>query len=253
MRVAVRIAIYGLVIFGAYKFFNWFRQEDAPQKEQEVRVNIEERALESSSSFRKMADFSEISLNGSYEVELIQGSEYSVEIDADEGQLDQIITQVNGNRLTVTSGMGKRWNIDNGVKVKITSPNFTQISLSGGVDLETDHPIDADALHVQVSGAADMDLELHVRQLTMNLSGAANAELKGQAEAIDFQVSGAGHIEADQLQAQSAKVRLSGAGAVSVFAEKTLDVRISGAGSVTYKGDPELSKSVSGLGIIRKE
>ena len=52
----------------------------------------------------------------------------------------------------------------------------------------------------------------------------------------------------------SAKVTVTGAGSVNVYATQELNATVSGVGQITYAGDPPVvNKSVSGVGSINKK
>lgn len=255
MRTVIRVAIYALVIFGAYKFFNWFRSEDdhSDRERVEVHVDIDE-AHEShaEAAFRKMPAFSAVKLSGAYEVELRHGDTYSVELETTEKVLQNIETFVEDGELIVRNKKKGNWMEDADIDIRITSPAYKRIGVSGAVKLDVHEPMETESLILHVSGAASVEMGLQVQELDMHLSGGANVELAGAAQMVNFDVSGAGHVDAEELLTQHARIGLSGAGAISVHAEETLDVRISGAGSVTYSGSPAVTKKVSGIGIIRR-
>jgi hypothetical protein len=69
---------------------------------------------------------------------------------------------------------------------------------------------------------------------------------------VDITSTGAGEIDARDLQAEKADVRVTGAAGVDVSASDTLDIEVSGAGRVTYSGSPKITKSVKGAGQVRK-
>jgi hypothetical protein len=66
--------------------------------------------------------------------------------------------------------------------------------------------------------------------------------------------TGAGKIDAHDLRASTAAVKVTGAAGVDVYATDALDVTVSGAGRVTYSGNPKITKKVSGAGqVVKKE
>ncbi|MFK7920746.1 MAG: head GIN domain-containing protein [Bacteroidia bacterium] len=268
MRKLVRFFVYLFVIAGAYYFFNWIGSDDNDKHHEHVSIeHVEEhhddhdghghdidghRHSIHASEIETLESFSKLSVSGAYEVHLTQGDGYTLEAKGNDDDLDRLRYEVNGDKLKVYSEDGT-WKFDDEIHLYITSPTFESIHVSGGVELETENTIESDVLAINVSGAADLDLNLAVDDLRVGLSGAANAELEGSAESASYSVSGAGHIDADDLKSSSVKIDLSGAAAADVYATESLDVKISGAGSVSYKGDPEVRKSISGLGSVRKK
>jgi hypothetical protein len=64
-------------------------------------------------------------------------------------------------------------------------------------------------------------------------------------------MTGAGNIDTSKLIAEKAKVEISGAANVDVYASDQLDVTVSGVGSVNYSGSPKVvNKNVSGVGSV---
>src|SRR5438552_996004 len=58
-------------------------------------------------------------------------------------------------------------------------------------------------------------------------------------------------IDTSKLRADNAKVEVSGAASVDVYAAEQLDVNVSGAGRVSYSGNPKtVNKHVSGIGSV---
>ena len=55
-----------------------------------------------------------------------------------------------------------------------------------------------------------------------------------------------------KLETGDVDVKISGSGAVSVFAEKSLKAFIAGSGNVYYKGSGLVDARVSGSGKVRK-
>jgi len=67
-------------------------------------------------------------------------------------------------------------------------------------------------------------------------------------------MSGAGGLDAFDLKAEYARIRISGVGGADIYVTKELDAKISGLGDVTYRGNPaNIDKSVSGLGTIQED
>lgn len=272
MRKLVRFFVYLFVIAGAYYFFKWVGSDNDEKHHQHVTIEHVEghhdgdehmdeghahdkdghRHSLHASEIESLESFSKLSVSGAYEVHLTQGDGYTLEAKGNDDDLDRLLYEVNGDKLNVYSKNGT-WKFEDDVHLYITSPRFESIHVSGGVELETENTIESDFLAVQVSGAADLDMQVAVDDLKIGLSGAANAELEGTAESASYSVSGAGHIDADDLKSSAVKINLSGAAAADIYATESLDVKISGAGSVSYKGDPEVRKNISGLGSVRRK
>ncbi len=69
--------------------------------------------------------------------------------------------------------------------------------------------------------------------------------------AQDIDISGSGEYRAGDLQSETAKIKISGSGDVTLWVIESLDANVSGSGSVNYYGHPQTSLSSSGSGKIK--
>jgi hypothetical protein len=63
-------------------------------------------------------------------------------------------------------------------------------------------------------------------------------------------ISGDGNIYTVGMPCQSATIRISGSGSISVYATDYLNVNITGSGDVRYKGSPAVTSQMSGSGTL---
>jgi hypothetical protein len=200
---------------------------------------------------RKIAAFNAIEVSGAYNIVLKQDSFTSVSVEADENLQPLIITKLEGNKLVIKNN--KSICSSKELKINITNPDIKNISMSGAVDLKTTNTFKSRELTIDVSGMADMTLDLNVQNLDISCSGSCDLNLKGSAENVKADLSGAADIKAFDLVTKKFKLSSSGAGSANVNVSEKLDVEISGAASVNYKGNPSVSQSISGAGTIHKE
>lgn len=131
--------------------------------------------------------------------------------------------------------------------------DFDKVELSGGCNLDIDAS-GAEVLTLDISGASDCFVRnAEARRLEIELSGAADIEMEGTAVSFVVGLSGAADIDAKALVSSEADVRVSGAGNVALSVTDTLRARISGVGSVVYYGSPVVTSNVSGLGEVKQE
>lgn len=108
------------------------------------------------------------------------------------------------------------------------------------------------ALAIDAAGSSNISgSRLDVGELRVRLSGAGNVTLEGRAKRQAVRISGAGQYRAGQLASEQASVSLSGAGNAVVNAAQALEVELSGSGNVRYIGDPAIKQKVSGAGSVQ--
>jgi putative autotransporter adhesin-like protein len=181
---------------------------------------------------RQLAAFKSVEAEGAFEVNIVCQQSQSFEIEGDDNLLPIIKTDVNDGNLRIHSDT--QYNASKPIAIRISVPNLEKSTSAGAGD-------------VHVSGVKN-------DQLVLSNTGAANIEATGQTKFVEISTSGAGNINTEKLQAERAKVVVSGAANVDVYASQQLDVSVSGIGSVTYSGNPPVvNKSISGIGSVSKK
>jgi len=199
---------------------------------------------------REITVFNAIEISGVYNVILCQDSIVSLNIEADENLHQFITTKIENNKLIIDSKEAlcpsKR------INVYINAPTFSNIDISGAVDVQCANKLILSDIKLDLSGASEINLNLEAKNLDIDCSGAGKLLLSGKVTDVKVDCSGASEIEAFDLLSENFKISSSGAGKAKLNVSKKLDVDISGAGSVLYKGNPVISQEISGAGSVKK-
>jgi len=198
----------------------------------------------------ELEEFTKIDISGMFEVELTQGDQVLVTLEADENLHDIIEIYVKNGKLRVSTT--KKIRDAEELKLHITYINLVDIDVSGAVEVRTMNQLKGDKLVIDGSGATELDLDVNVKSLDIDVSGASTTKLKGQASELSVDMSGAGELKAKKLETQIASLEISGAGSARVNVSDKLDISVSGAADVKYIGSPEIKQSISGAGSISK-
>lgn len=163
----------------------------------------------------KPSDFSQLTVDGSTDVILRQGTENGLVIDASSQKRERIEVIQEGSLLRIKMVGGWRfWD----------------------------------------SGNANVTINVNFKSLEeIRMSGAGNLTGKGRIKVPKLQVhsSGAGDVDFEDIHAEELRVSVAGAGDAKVWATEELSVSIAGAGSVNYWGRPKVMKqSIAGVGSI---
>lgn len=196
--------------------------------------------------------FTTINISGMYNMKLTEGKESGVILETDENIHDLTDIQVKNNTLYISSrerGVVRPTKLE----MVIIYEDLEQITIGGACRLESEGPVSVQKLRINVSGAADIKLELDVDELVTQVEGAANIFYEGVAGKHMADLSGASQLRAENLKTGLSRIHLSGAGAAHVYATGSLHATLSGLGSITYHGEPEeVFTNRSGLGRIKK-
>ena len=181
---------------------------------------------------RDLAAFKEIETTGAFEIHVTCQQPVSFEIEGDDNILPLINTEVRGSVLKIYNT--RSYNTSKAITVRISVPDLEKVSSTGAAD-------------IQVANVKN-------DQLTISWQGAGRIEAAGDTKFVQISSTGAGKIDTGKLRAERAKVSVTGAAQVDVYASQQLDVTVSGVGQVTYAGNPPVvNKSVTGLGSVSKK
>ena len=178
---------------------------------------------------REVGSFKAIDSEGAFNFEVTCQKPVSFSIEADDNILPLIHSDVRDGVLYLRTEKG--FNTREGIAVRITVPNLESI---------------------RAAGAGKFDItELKNDKFTVRTMGATSLTASGETKSVEIHNEGAGKIDTDGLHAQKAKVEISGAASVDVYASEQLDASVSGVGRVSYSGDPKtVNKNVSGMGVV---
>lgn len=203
---------------------------------------------------RTVTGFSGIKSSGSFDIYLSTGASQSVRVEAEDNLQAYIETTSEGNALEIDTKEGYRLNPNKGVKIYITSPNFSSVRLSGSGDILSQNQIaGTDNLELAVSGSGNIKVDLDAPSVDAEMSGSGNINLSGQAKKFVGQISGSGDIRAMDLKTEETSIRISGSGNAEVFASEKLNVKVTGSGDVKYKGGvQQVTSNITGSGSVKK-
>ncbi len=196
--------------------------------------------------------FSGLFLEGSFEVQLIQGDKESLEVRAFDIRAFEYLNIANENGLLHLNVSRKPFDFSK-VRLLITFKNLEQLHVFGGVKLETNGYLDLENLNILLEGGAKVTLLLKARDVNLENKGGLLCEMSGIADKLNARLAGAGHINAGELKTKEVNFRIEGIGTAKVFATKTLNASIKGAGKIRYRGNPEITQSIEGLGSVVQE
>ncbi len=222
-------------------------------------------------------EFANVEVNSSFQVDLVQGNDFSVAITAQEKLFDHISVKQVGSLLQINLEWGwgtwvSSWGFQR-PKAKITLPYLNTLKLSGaskgsavgfqttrdtGVSVNGASSLDIDIaaanVRMDVSGASRLTGKAKGDYVLLQVDGASSATIAGSAGSLDLQESGASHTDLEGLNAVTVNVDVSGASRAVVSPTDKMSVKISGASSLTYTGSPSLEAiDVSGASTIHKK
>jgi hypothetical protein len=227
-----------LISFSGFAQWNWEKIEGNGQFKKEN---------------RSPGNFTSISSSGSWDIMVAYGSSCSVQVEGDENLIPYIITEIEGNHLSIHSKKNTNLRSHNKIVVYVVLNNLTGLSLSGSGNIMGEGKFSSDApLLCSVSGSGNIKMAFNsASEVSISIAGSGNIQLSGKAEKVDANISGSGNADCANLQVNHVIAKISGSGNVKIFANKSVKASISGSGNVIYKGAAnEIESHAAGSGKV---
>jgi hypothetical protein len=207
---------------------------------------------------RAVSGFSAVSVAGSIDVLVRQGSKEGVELRADDNVLPLIETLVEGSgddrRLVIRFKRGESVRTKTPVTATVDVVNLKALALAGSGDA-TVEALNTPVFALSLSGSSDALLKkIDTPKFTLSISGSGDVKASGTAGRCEFSIAGSGDVASRDLSCEDVSISIAGSGDAKVSAKKTLAVSIAGSGDVEYSGGAQVVKSsVAGSGSVRQK
>ena len=208
---------------------------------------------------RNVGHFNQVKAGGSFDVFINEGNNEKVVIEADEGPIDKIITEVKGNTLHIymEDNWWKNYRFEN-VNIYVTVTELEGVSGSGSGTVRVQAPVKGNDVYLTSSGSGNLICEASVESfddIKISDSGSGSCKIRSSVKAKDMiriSNSGSGNVYIDAVYAHESDVNNSGSGNLEVGKGNVnrQHIVMSGSGDVKM-GDVEsedchISKSGSG-------
>lgn len=205
---------------------------------------------------RSVSGFNNVRLNGAGRLVITQGSEESLQIQAEDNIMEQLVSNVTDDTL-VLGYQEQNW-LNTILPSRIITYtlsviNLSDLTINGAGDIEID-ALQSEMVSLALNGAGQIVINnLTADSLTVNITGTGMINISGQATSQSVKIEGAGNYQAGDLQTTSSEIEINGLGNSTVWATNTLNVTIKGGGSVGYFGNPNVTQEILGLGEINNQ
>ena len=181
------------------------------------------------SESRNLTGFDRIDANGGFELVIVQGETFAVELVGDADDFDRIETEVDGRRLEIDQHSGlfsRRHDLD--VVVHVTLPEISKLAFGRGISAEARN-IDSDDLEIDAATGASV-------------------RLSGVCGSLEIDASTGTSVQAGELVCARTEVDASTGAAVAAHATDAADSSASMGASIRILGNPPVRHSRSAMG-----
>lgn len=196
---------------------------------------------------RTTQPYDKIDVSGSFDVELIQGTEGTIKVAADENLQEYILTEVHGNTLEIYSKNGVSINSHKGIHITVPVTDLESVQLTGSGSIQNNQNLNATTFKATVTGSGDVSLTVTAQNINADVTGSGSLSVSGKSEHLTANVTGSGDFIGKKLQCNDAIVSVQGSGNLLVNCSNHLQASVTGSGDIIYTGTPD-SRDFSTLG-----
>jgi hypothetical protein len=199
--------------------------------------------------------FDRLDISHAFDVDVRQGSDYSVIIRVDDNIEKYLEVKKQGSTLKI--GMQPNLNLSFGnttMEAEITMPELVGLNTSGASSVTITGFESSDDFDAELSGASTLRGDIEAGDVRFEISGASSLILTGSGDNLRLDISGASDADLEEFPVEDARIELSGASNATVNVNGTLDVEASGASDLYYVGEPSLGDiDTSGASSIKRK
>ncbi len=230
-------------------------------------------------------DFTRVDVGSAFEIDIVCADAFSVSVDAEEDQFDDVEVSQKGDTLIVRQEwrLSGRRHGGSRPSARIAMPLLAELKVSGASRGRVADFDSSESFHLALSGASRLEAELKAGdsrlegglkvdgtcldlsgasrfageltagKVRFELSGASRLELSGAVGDLTLEASGASRAALDTPDAGDADVKLSGASRAIINDGGKLSSHLSGASSLQWAGEPAMGEvSVTGASTLKR-
>jgi phage shock protein PspC (stress-responsive transcriptional regulator) len=197
-----------------------------------------------------LRDFDQLDLHGIFDVRIIHGDNYSVELKGPESEKEKYSIYRNGKTLVIDFEGKKNfnwdWNFDkvkdDQVHISITMPEIERLEATGfgSIQLEEFHVRD---MEFELRGPIEVDGSLNAEDVIISLSGKSELTLTGQSNTMAADIEFASRLKAYNFNVNEAIIDVSGASSAKLNVSHRLEIEEGVASDIDYRGNPEVIRN----------
>jgi hypothetical protein len=201
---------------------------------------------------RPASEAKRIKVSGDMDVFILQGPP-SIRVEADDNILQYIETAMRDNWLEIKTRDDININTSSDIKVYVTTPEITDLSVSGSGNIKSDQKFSTDdKASFNISGSGDITAAINAPKVETHITGSGDLRISGETKDAEIHISGSGNYDGRDLKAENVDVSIAGSGDADVFAENKLKASVAGSGNVKYKGNATVDTHIAGSGAVTK-
>lgn len=206
---------------------------------------------------RDFSNFNSISNYISANVRINKGSEYKVEVEADENLQNLIVINNENNNLVIKHKDNICISNPTKLEIRITMPEVNSLNVFGSGDIYIYDHFTPKELNLKINGSGNIFGDtLEIGKLNCGINGSGDIRISGEANSIISQINGSGNIDTRDMKSMSVNASISGSGDIYCYTNY-LNAIINGSGDIYYKQNKmgaafRIESKVNGSGRVKQ-
>ncbi|SOS47024.1 head GIN domain-containing protein [Tenacibaculum dicentrarchi] len=188
---------------------------------------------------RTITSFDKVYVNGSFNVNLIDGNEGTITLKGEENILPYIETYVKKGRLLIKFKKNTNINTVNNLIITVPFQSIKKVSLNGSGNIKIKKTIKSNVVSFDVNGSGNIIADVNTKTVTTSINGSGNINLTGSTTNFENSLIGSGNLKAYHLKTKYLNANITGSGNMKTTVNKEIKANIIGSGNLYYKGNPK--------------
>jgi phage shock protein PspC (stress-responsive transcriptional regulator) len=197
-----------------------------------------------------LRDFDQLDLNGIFDVRIIHGNDFSVDLKGPDAEKAKYNIYRNGKTLVIDFEGKKNfnwdWNFDkvkdDQVYISITMPDIGKLEATGfgTIQLEEFH---VQNMEFELRGPIEVDGHLNADDVIISMTGKSELTLQGHSNRMTADIEFASRLKAYNFEVNEAVVEVKGASSAKLNVVHRLEIEEGVASDIDYRGHPEVIRN----------
>jgi len=187
--------------------------------------------------------FTCIEASNGLDIVVEQSNEIMVEVIADDNLQKEISTKVENGVLKITCTYSSFNNVKEH-KVHVKMPKIDSLKAATGANIKALNTLKGNAINVELSTAAEMDLELSYETIKSTCSSGSSLTVSGKALRFDGNASSGSDVDGENLLANEIMATASSGGEMTVHPILSLVAEASSGADISYTAVPKSLKKL---------
>ncbi len=197
-------------------------------------------------------NFSKIEACCGLDVEILQGPENAITVEADDNLHQYIQTTIENESLKITTTKNIKRAAEK--KIRVTFKQLEAIRASSGAEVTSRTILLLPSLDLKSSSGSEIDLSIESETIRCQASSGSSIELSGKALNLEATTSSGAQLKAKELLTNTTIAAASSGSTLQVYPILNLNAKATSGGSILFYNEPDaITKKTSSGGSVKSK